>query len=199
MSAILRRAVKSPVPQGGAGDFPVLCLEEPTMFNMLKEFRNLFGPWVMAALPKPKPCRILLRLEDLEGRIVPAPFLTTWTDATGNHLASDALNYTNGKPDDQTQLILDGSKTNDQIKFDEAVTCDGILVKNNYSGTMTVTVANVASNATVEIQSGSTPTLQTGTTPLQLTNGAALQVDSGGSLTLDDNNAGGTTFLKGDG
>ena len=129
------------------------------MFNMLKEFRELFGSWVTAAPSKPrpnpkrKPHRTLLRLEELEGRLVPAPLLTTWTDKDGNHLASDANNWNNGLPNATTQAILDGNVTKDGITFDQQATCDGILVKNGYGGTMTIQAA-VSSNATVEIQAG---------------------------------------------
>lgn len=179
------------------------------MSNMLRAFRELFGQLVTETPSMPrhnskrKPHRTLLRLEELERRLVPAPNLTTWTDADSTHLASHPGNWTNGVPNSTTQAILDGNVTKDGITFDQQVTCDGILVRNAYIGAITI-LAATSSNATVEIQSNSTPSLITrtgsGNTPLNLTNGAALQVDSGAGLYLDDNNINNaSTFVTGDG
>jgi hypothetical protein len=188
--------VFAPIPMIGVNGGFVPSLEEPAMFNMLKVCREVFGPWVTAApskrrsIQKRKPHRTLLRLEELERRLVPAPSVTNWTDAKGDHLASTVGNWDNGLPNATTQAILDGNKTKDGITFDIAnLTCDGILVRNVYIGAITIQ-AGTSSNATVEIQSNSTPTLITrtgsGNNPLNLTNDAALQVDSGAGLYLDD-------------
>jgi len=64
--------------------------------NVLKLFRKMFGPWVTAAPPRPKPRPAFKpRLEGLEERWCPAVVNMYWDPTSGNN-ASLAANWDQG-------------------------------------------------------------------------------------------------------
>jgi hypothetical protein len=148
------------------------------MFDMLKVFRELFGPWVAAAPPCPKSRpSVKPRLEALEERWCPS---TTWspqnTDGVYSQNGNAAANYTNGLPSATNPLVLDGSKTgyNQPIAFSQSLPVGSITVQNGYQKTLSipdgVTVVTTANNI---VNSACTLTIVS---------------DSGQGILLDNNN-----------
>jgi hypothetical protein len=104
------------------------------MFNMLTVFRELFGPWVAAAPPRPKSRPSFKpRLEALEERWCPS---TTWSPQLNMGVYSQngnaAANYTNGLPTATNPLVLDGStkQQNEPIIFSTALPIGSLTVQN---------------------------------------------------------------------
>jgi hypothetical protein len=169
------------------------------MINMLKEFRKLFGPWVTAAPPKRKPRRILLRLEDLEGRIVPAS--TTWSPQGGSTDGTDKANYTNGLPNQTNELVLDGSvsKANILFKANLPTSIASIQVINGYQGTLTFSGGTLTTLKENDGSGNCTLTISAADNSggVILSNNNDFVVKSGGNLKLVDSGAAaGGTFLS---
>jgi hypothetical protein len=175
------------------------------MFNMVKVFRELFGSWVAAAPPRPKPCPSFKpMLEGLEERWCPS---TIWNPAAGIQDGNNAANYTNGLPSANNPLILDGSNPayNQPITFSAPLNIGSLTVQNGYANTLQInnnaTLTTTAAGGSLVNSGCSLTILSADSSGFKLTNSGNFEINSGGALKLQDApNAplGGTFFAAGD-
>lgn len=165
--------------------------------------------------PKRRPYRrptVKLGVERLEERDCPSAL---WVDTDKNNKESDANNWfdttkgVNGVlPSATVAALFDPTATNgqgqvigssDNITWDLPITCHGIIVRNGYQGSFTMSANQaVTTNANFSIDGKSTVTfLGANNTPMTLTNGADVTVAAGGKLVLNDQDiTAGVTFFK---
>lgn len=181
------------------------------MFNVLKEFRKLFGPWVVSTPPRPKPRPTVKPcLEVLEGRDCPST-VTTWQPLAGSQDGNSAANYTNGLPSLTNILDLDGSApaTNKPIEFSKPISMSTIQVINGYNNALiidnggTITTTPCGTSMASVVNSGCTLAITSADlSGIELTNGVIFNVATGGTLKLTDPagaTSGGTYFSENDG
>src|SRR5713101_8472329 len=94
-------------------------------------------------LKKARPARVVPGLEWLGVRICPAVVVNNWKDTSGDHLFSNAQNWSQGfvpggpgHPDNQA--TFDSAQTNDSCTVDLSPTTDSLVFQNGYTGTLTL-------------------------------------------------------------
>ncbi len=173
------------------------------MFNMLKQFRKVFGPWVLSAPPRLRSRPIFKpMLETLEERWCPAggggnTDTLVWNPAAGSQNAAQAANWydqTQGKqgvmvPAPSNFVVLDGSKPgyNQPIEFAMAMNFQSITVQNGYFNTLKIdqgaTITTVQNNI---IKTGCTLTVTSADYSGIYLDNNSLNIASGGTLILKD-------------
>lgn len=185
------------------------------MFNMLKQFRKVFGPSVTAAPPRWKSHPTFKpRLEALEERWCPATTDTLalthpaspdfgidgntliWNPVAGSQDASQVTNwydYTQGfqltsgyKISATNPIVLDGSKSNTPIEFTSAMTVFSFTVQNGYQNTMTIDATLTTMQNDVVKGSNTLTLVSKDSTGILLNNDNNFTVQAGGTLKLTD-------------
>jgi hypothetical protein len=178
------------------------------MFNMLKDFRKLFGLSAAAAPPKPKLRRTVLEVEWLEKRELLNADTLVWkppTSSTDADLAANWYDQTQGKqgvtaPTVSNPIILDGSVRNQPIKTTAPLSCASLTVQNGFNQKLTIQSGDtltVSGNGTVD--TGCTLTLLSDDTQgVNLNGNKSFTVNTGANLILQDLYADhpGATFLN---
>ena len=181
-----------------------------TPLKWAKEFAGVLTAGSGQAPRKQRRGRVILGLEELGERIVPSATPTIWKDTDGNHLWSDANNWSAGLPTASTIAVLNGTQTNDGVTFDNSVvpanqTVAGIQTVNGYSGTLSLvggiplTVSSLPSDATTGFQwtTGASISQTAGNNTLVITGGGTAANNFWNAGTIGSTNVQGNVYVNG--